>query len=60
MQTGPNTYVRTGPMPGSVQAGAVQIIKDVGDGLYEQGVSSEVSEVYEKITVDKKRQDIVK
>ena len=46
-QVGPNKYVRKGPMPGTVQAGAVQAIKNIGDEIFGQGFSNAVSDSYD-------------
>ena len=57
-QVGPNKYVRKGPMPGSIQAGAVQLTKDVGGEIFGQGVSKEVSNIYDNIKNHKQPQNV--
>ncbi len=48
MQTGPNTYVRTGPMPGSVQAGVVQGAKDTTNEVFGHVLSDFGADAYEQ------------
>ena len=48
-QVGANKYVRKGPMPGTVQAGAVQLTKDVLNQAFGQGVSKGVSNIYDNV-----------